>query len=109
MKDKLIAQGSKKRLKTITDRKFNTCFIFPLSEFETVFGSIWGHGLLDEELTIEQKMNKAKWDQVRMNILNKGNAQRRALQTEIDLYDMRFERYHMEIRPKGASNNGQKE
>ncbi len=106
MKDELIARGSKKRLKTITDRKFNTCFIFPLSEFETAFGSMWGHGLEDEELTAEQKMYKAKWDQVRMNILNKGNAQRRALQTEIDLYDVRFERYHMEIRPRGGNNNG---
>jgi len=106
MKDELITRGSKRRLKAITDRKFNTCFIFPLSEFETVFGSMWGHGLEDEELTSEQKMNRAKWDQVRMNILNKGNAQRRALQTEIDLYDVRFERYHMEIRPRGGNNNG---
>ena len=106
MKEILIIKGSKKRLKNITDKKFNTCFIFPLSEFETVFGSMWGHGLSEEELTSEQKMNKAKWDQVRMNILNKGNTQRRSLQTEIDLYDVRFRGYHMEIRPRGGNNDG---
>ena len=106
MKEKMLTIGSKKRLKNITDKKFNTCFIFPLSEFETVFGSMWGHGLSEEELTPEQKMHRAKWDQVRMNILNKGNSQRRALQAEIDLYDVKLNRYHMEFRALGGKNDG---
>jgi hypothetical protein len=106
MKSSVRIKGSKRRLKNITDRKFKTCFIYPLAEFEAVFGSIWGHGLSEEELNTEQKMNKAKWDRVRMNILNKGNAQRRALQTEIDLYDVIFEGYHMEFRPYKEKNDG---
>ena len=61
MKEKLLIKGSKKRLKNIADKKFNRCFIFPLSEFETVFGSMWGHGLTHEELTSEQKIYRAKW------------------------------------------------
>ena len=109
MKEEMLIIGSKKRLKNITDKKFNTCFIFPLSEFETVFGSMWGHGLSEEELNVEQKMNRAKWEQVRMNVLNKGNAQRRALQTEIDLYDVKLNRYHMEFRTLGGKNNGKEE
>lgn len=104
-----VEKGSKNRLKNITNKKFRTCFISPLSEFELAFGEIWGHGLSEEELTSEQKVNRQKWEQIRQNILNKGNTQRRALLQEIELYDINFNGYHMEIRPKGDNKNGQEE
>lgn len=100
-----IAHDSKERLKKIAQRKFRTCFISALSEFESQFGvSLWGHGLLEEEMTPEQIDNRAIWEQVRKNILDKGNAQSRALGMEIDLHHVEFQGYHMQF---GGKPDGQ--
>lgn len=87
---------TKQRLKRIAEKKFRTCFIFALAEFETVFGpELWGHGLYEERLTPQQKINRERWEQVRKNILDKGNAQSRALGMEIDLHKVEFEGYRV--------------
>lgn len=91
-----IAQDSRVRLKKISQKKFKTCFIFALSEFESRFGILlWGHGLLEDEITPEQKANRVIWEEVRKNILDKGNVQSRALDMEIDLHHVEFQGYHM--------------
>ena len=100
-----IEQDTKDRLKRIATKKFRTCFISALSEFENVFGlEVWGHGLSVDQLTPEQKANRIRWDQVRKNILDKGNAQSRALGMEIDLHNIKFEGYHVEF---GRIQDGQ--
>jgi len=91
-----IADDSKDRLKRIAAKKFRTCFIAALAEFETVFGlDVWGHQLPESEVTPKQKANRERWEQVRKNILDKGNAQLRALGMEIDLHKIDFEGYRM--------------
>lgn len=91
-----IAHDSRERLKKIAKKKFRTCFISALSEFESMFGVLlWGHGLPEDEITSEQNANRVIWDQVRKNILDKGNAQSRALGMEIDLHHVEFQGYHM--------------
>jgi len=82
--------NSKERVKKIAGKKFNTCFIFPISEFENVFGELWGHGLLDNQLNDQQKLNRKKWEQIRRNILDKGNLQRRAFESELELYNIEY-------------------
>lgn len=100
-----IAQDSRDRLKKIARKKFRTCFIFALAEFENTFGlEIWGHNLPEDKLTPEQKANRMRWEQVRKNILDKGNAQARALGMEIDLHKIEFEGYRMEF---GGITDGQ--
>lgn len=91
-----INQDSRDRLKHIADKKFRTCFIFALSQFEDMFGlRVWGHNLSDDQITPEQKRNRSVWNQVRKNILDKGNAQSRALSMEIGLHNVEFEGYRM--------------
>ena len=100
-----IAQDSQDRLKKIAHRKFRTCFISALAEFENMFGlEIWGHNLPEDELTQKQKANRIYWEQVRKNILDKGNAQSRALGMEIDLHRLEFEGYKMDF---GGTTDGQ--
>jgi len=100
-----IARDSQNRLKKIAHKKFRTCFIAALSEFENTFGlELWGHNLPDDQLTPEQIANKIRWEQVRKNILDKGNAQSRALGMEIDLHKIEFKGYFMEF--KGGTGNG---
>ena len=94
-----IAQDCRDRLKKIAEKKFRTCFIAALSEFEMSFGPIvWGYGSAEDELTQEQLDNRALWKQVRKNILDKGNAQSRALGMEIDLHRVEFEGYRMNLK-----------
>lgn len=94
-----ISKESGDRLKKIAGVKFRTCFIAALSEFESTFGqNVWGHGLSEDELTTEQKTNRDMWLQVRKKILDKGNAQLRALCMEIDLHRVDFQGYKMAIR-----------
>ncbi len=96
-----ISGDSKNRLKKISDKKFRTCFIFALSEFERIFGmELWGHGLKEDELNDYHLANRILWDLARKNILDKGNVQARALGMEIDLHTIKFEGYQMQF--KGA-------
>jgi hypothetical protein len=100
-----IKQESLERLKRIASRKFRTCFIFPIAEFETVFGlALWGHGLPDDQLTDEQRANRDRWEQVRTAILNNGNTQARALQAELDLHTCQFVGYRVSLR--GGESHG---
>jgi len=99
-----LDEDSKRRLKEIAAKKFRTCFIFSLAEFESTFGlEIWGHDMPEEDITPEQAANRLRWEQVRKNILDKGNAQARALGMEIDSHNIRFNRYRMDF---GGKNNG---
>lgn len=103
--DGRIADDSKMRLKRIAAKKFRTCFIAALAEFENVFGlEVWGHQLPDSELTPQQRANRERWEQVRKNILDKGNAQLRSLGMEIDLHKVNFEGYRMIF--TGGKNDG---
>ena len=100
-----IAHDSRDRLKRIAQKKFNTCFIAALAEFENTFGpELWGHGLPEEDLTSKQKTNRVHWECVRKNILDKGNAQSRALSMELDLHHVEFEGYRMSF---GGTTDGQ--
>lgn len=99
-----IAQDSRDRLKRIAQKKFRTCFVSALAEFENIFGFVlWGHSLPDDQLTPEQKANRIRWEQVRKNILDKGNTQSRALGMEIDLHRVEFEGYRIDL---GGIKNG---
>lgn len=99
-----IIQDSRDRLKRIAHKKFRTCFISALAEFENTFGfELWGHNLPEDKLTPQQKANKIRWEQIRKNILDKGNTQSRALGMEIDLHRVEFEGYHMDF---GGMNDG---
>lgn len=93
-----IESESKERLKSICRKKFETCFISAIAEFEQTFGEeLWGHNLAEEQLTNVQKQNREKWQKVRNTILNKGNTQARAVQSEIDLHKVRFVGYQMNL------------
>ena len=98
MENRKTFKTASDRLKAVIDKKFETCFIFPLAQFEEEFGILWGHGLQEDRLTEEQKIMKARWEQVRINILNKGNALRRSLSKELELHKVEYKGYHTEFR-----------
>lgn len=83
----------RERLKKIIGTKIQTTMIFPLSQFESAFGHLWGHGKNEEKLTDDEKIFRSKWNEVRNNILNNGNQQKRNANTELDMHDIIWNGY----------------
>lgn len=92
-------QNSVDNLKRIAATKFKTTMIFPLSILEISFGSYWGQGLPEDQLTPEQLMNRKKWNECRNNILNMGNNQLRGFLNELDQYSILWEGYKTDLVP----------
>lgn len=88
---------SRKRLDKIITTKMKTCFIGALSAFEETFGSLWGHGKDVEDLTPAEKQNRELWINTRTKVLNNGNTQLRASQTEIANHVIKWNRYHIDF------------
>lgn len=87
----------KERLKKIISKKFDTVTIFPLSQIEAIFGTMFGWGKNEEDLDAYEYENRLKWYTLRENILNLGNAQKRAAINEIESYDMAFKGYRTDF------------
>lgn len=77
--------------------------VYPLSQFEMAFGELWGHG--KDELTEQEKIYRAKWDECRNNILNNGNRQIRNTMTELDMHDVVWNRYKAILVPIKQKEN----
>lgn len=94
-------EGSRDRLKVIATKKIKTTMIGALSSIEKKFGFLWG---LDDEgkdtgkpLSPEEQHLKEVYDELRSEILDTGNNQIRNLSTEIEQYDVSWNRYHMTL------------
>ena len=88
---------SGERLNKSIERKFRTTFIGSLSSFEEAFGHIWRNREPEELLTPEELKNRRLWEQVRTNVLNNGNNQLRAAQSEIAEYTVEWNRHQTNI------------
>lgn len=91
-------EACKQRLTSIISRKFTTTFIGSLDIFEKYFGFLWKSE--DGVLTPEQQSMKQLYEQVRTEILNHGNNQRRAAENEIGNHIVHWNRYHMDLNIK---------
>ena len=95
-KDDRYKTISKDRLLKIGQKKIQTTMIGALSSVEKYFGFLWGHEDGDE-LTPEQQHMKDLFEEVRAEILDRGNNQIRNLEAEMAHYDISWLRYHMSI------------
>ncbi len=93
--ERIYKENSKRRLLQVLDKKFQTTMIGALARFEEAFGELWGHK--DKEITEEQMEFRRIWEQVRTDILNNGNNQRRAAQEEIANYTMSWDKFKTEL------------
>lgn len=81
------ARKSKHRLASVIEKKMKTAFIGALHSFELEFSELWESG--DEE---DRLYFKEKWERCRREILDKGNNELRAAQSELDNYDIELSR-----------------
>lgn len=87
---------SKDRLLKVSKKKIQTTMIGALSTVEKHLGFLWGHEGL-EELTPEQEHLKEIYDEIRSEILDRGNNQARNLETEFAAYDINWLRYQITL------------
>jgi hypothetical protein len=91
--------SSRDRLKKIADQKIRTTMIGALSAIEKEFGFLWEDG--DNASTM-----KEIFDRTRSQILDLGNNQIRTFDTEIEQYEVKWNRYHLDlpVRPGGKND-----
>jgi len=96
-KEQRYLELSRQRLDKLVSTKIRTAFIGALAAFEEGYGFLWGHGKDESELTSEEKKLREIWIQIRTKVLNNGNSQVRATQTEIANHVIKWNRYHMNL------------
>ena len=85
--------SSKRRLSNIVKKKFNTTIIGSLAAFEDQFGDLWGHGLPVSDLDEDQRYWRDIWMDTRAKVLDNGNSNLRAAESEISQYTLSWNRY----------------
>jgi hypothetical protein len=83
---------SKERLSKILKKKIQTTMIGALSSVEEHFAFLW-----ENCATEDQKKFKELYDQVRSEILDKGNHQARNIDAELAQYEVNWLKYHLQI------------
>ena len=95
-KDEHYKQKSKEKLSVSMQKKVKTTMIGSLSSIEEHFGYLWGHGS-ESTITDEQSEFKAAYEELRSEILDKGNTQIRNIEAELSSYDVTWNRYRYQI------------
>ena len=97
---------SKDRLLKISKKKIQTTMIGALSTVEKHFGFLWGHES-GEALTPEQEHVKQLYDEVRSEILDRGNNQARNLEAEFNNYEINWLRYQITLPVRDVTINSE--
>ena len=95
-KDDRYKELSKDRLVKIAAKKIKTTMIGALSSIEKTFGFLWSHNS-DIDLTEEQRHMKELYENMRSDILDRGNSQIRNLEAELSHYDITWKRYQVTL------------
>ena len=95
-KDDLYKEKSKDRLTKNCKKKIQTTMIGALSSIEDHLGFLWGHKS-DEALSEEQEKMRQLYEELRSEILDKGNTQMRNIDAELTQYDINWNRYQYQI------------
>lgn len=95
-KQEIVNERSKNRLKKEVKKRLQTTMIGALSSIEKHFGFLWGEES-DNELTKEQERMRDIFEDMRTEILDKGNTQLRNVDSEIESYDVTWNKYHINL------------
>lgn len=94
LKEEGIKEVSKNKLYQVSKKKILTTMIGALDAIEKNFGFLWGD---PEDMTVQQKQMRLIYDQIRSEILDRGNTQIRNLEAEFSNYDIVFKKYNTVI------------
>lgn len=97
MNEELYDHQSKERLTKSINTKIDTTMIGALASIEKYFGYLWGEDN-DGEPTKEQQEFEDLYEQLRTEILDRGNHQKRLVESEIQGYNIRKYKYNYILR-----------
>lgn len=103
IKEEKIKEVSKTRLYKVAKKKIQTTMIGSLAAVEKYFGFLWGNS--EEYLTPQQKQMRLIFEELRSEILDKGNTQVRNLENEFVNYDIVWKKNTIFLPFKGEQNN----
>ena len=89
--------NAKRQLIRHVTTKIKTTMIGALDSFEKGFGYLWGHTKHIDELNPEELEMRDLWDEIRTEILDRGNGQIRGAQDEISQYTLKWNKYNTEF------------
>jgi len=89
-------EKSKDRLNKNFKKKVQTTMIGALSSIEEHLGFLWGHES-DDPLSEEQEKMRLVYEELRSDVLDKGNTQIRNIDAELTQYDITWNRYQYQI------------
>lgn len=95
-KKEILNERSTNRLKKEIKKRIQTTMIGSLSSVEKYFGFLWGEDS-DSEPTAKQEQMREIFEEMRTEILDKGNTQIRNADAEIETYDVTWNKYHINL------------
>jgi len=96
-REDVLKERSRERLQSIATKKIRTTMIGALDSVEKKLGHLWGHDELDP--TAEQIAFRKVYDELRSEILDKGNNQIRNLEAELIQYEVEWKRHQAVLIP----------
>lgn len=90
---------SRNQLKTEFEKRIKTTMIGALSSFEKGFGEFMG--INNDNPSPKQQELCDIWEDVRQEILDRGNKQIRSMLDELDCYEIKYNRYQYKFNVKG--------
>jgi hypothetical protein len=105
LSEKRYKDASKRKLANTIEKKIKTTFIGAIAQFENFFGKEWGHGKTDDEKTELEAIAYEIWQQCRTVILNNGNNQIRAIENELEQYDIKWNRHQVNLEVKNGGKS----
>lgn len=93
-REELLKNDGQKSLSDVIMKKLKTTMIGSISSIENHLGFLWGHDS-DEKLTEDQLILRELFQQVRTEILDKGNAQSRNIDSELAQYEIKKKRFNL--------------
>lgn len=100
-KESKYKYDSKERLSKILKKKVETTMIGALSSIEEHFSFLWsdfaGETVSLKDMTPDQKAMYDVYQKVRSEILDKGNAQSRNIDAELNQYEVKWLKYSITI------------
>lgn len=96
---RIYQEESKKKLKKNVEKKMKTTFIGAIDKIEKKFGHLWAKN--QKDLNSSERLWRGLWEELRKEILDQGNNQLRAALSEIDEYQIEWNKYHIEFNSLG--------
>lgn len=93
-REDVLKNDGQRSLSDVVNKKLKTIMIGSIHSIEKHLGFLWGHED-NEELTEDQMILRDLFQLVRTEILDKGNAQSRYIDSELSQYEIKKKKFNL--------------